>query len=136
MTNTFLSSFSGVFIIILAFLSQIFHFGCHTSRENGPIVENNQIEKLRMLDIYIWTSVPEDRVLLFCKLSSNPIATLFKTVTVQPGPILHGLRHTLWSWKSKSMDNFLTFKCFLFHTSPSLHTLYANFKNSTACVSM
>ena len=29
MTNTFFSLFSDVFIITLAFLSQIFHFGCH-----------------------------------------------------------------------------------------------------------
>ena len=29
MTQAFLSSFSDVFVIILAFLPQIFHFGCH-----------------------------------------------------------------------------------------------------------
>ena len=38
MTNTLLSSFSDVFISTLAFLSHIFHFGCHVHHVRMTII--------------------------------------------------------------------------------------------------
>ena len=53
MINTFLSSFLGVFISILASLSQIFHFGCHVRKarfKNNARLKRHQ--EIRMLSSY------------------------------------------------------------------------------------